>query len=81
MGESVLLVDCDLRRGRVAEITQVSNDVGLSRLMMDEAVADQAILHTREDALDVIRTRSHRCRCDRTALARTGSRNSSSSGS
>jgi capsular exopolysaccharide synthesis family protein len=54
MGESVLLVDCDLRRGRVAKITQVSNEVGLSRLIMDEAVADQAILHTREDALDVI---------------------------
>jgi capsular exopolysaccharide synthesis family protein len=54
MGESVLLVDCDLRRGRVAIITQVSNDVGLSRLIMDEAVPGQAILHTREDALDVI---------------------------
>jgi len=54
MGESVLLVDCDMRRGRVAKITQVSNDVGLSRLIMDEAVAGQAILHTRGDALDVI---------------------------
>ena len=54
MGESVLLVDCDLRRGRVAKIAQVPNDVGLSRLMMDEALASQAIIHTRENALDVI---------------------------
>jgi len=54
MGEKVLLVDGDLRRGRVAKIAQVPNDVGLSSLLIDESAAETAIIHTREATLDVI---------------------------
>ena len=54
MGERVLLVDADLRRGRVAKITKLPNEPGLASLLVDENVGDSAILHTRAETLDVI---------------------------
>jgi capsular exopolysaccharide synthesis family protein len=54
MGESVLLVDCDLRRGRVADIVQLPNQTGISTLLMNEEAGDELIQHTRSSTLDVI---------------------------
>ncbi len=54
MGESVLLVDCDLRRGRVAKITKMPNDTGVTTMLMDVSVGDKAISKTESEGLDVI---------------------------
>jgi len=55
MGEKVLLIDGDLRRGRIARLTQLSNEVGLANLLGDDSMGDEdVILHTREGMLDVI---------------------------
>lgn len=34
-GEKVLLVDCDMRRGRLHNVFNVSNDIGFSNLLID----------------------------------------------
>ncbi len=54
MGEKTLLVDCDLRRGRVAVVTRSSNLVGMSKLLTGEASSKDAILATERAGLDVI---------------------------
>lgn len=54
MGERTLLIDCDLRRGRQHELTQVSNRPGLTHLLTGQASLDEVILPTRNNNLDVI---------------------------
>ena len=54
MGEKVLLVDADLRRGRVANVTKLPNEPGLASLLVNEAIGESAILETRATSLDVI---------------------------
>ena len=54
MGEKTLLVDCDLRRGRIAAVTHTSNIKGLSMLLTDRASAKDCILETDCPGLDVI---------------------------
>lgn len=54
MGEKTLLVDCDLRRGRVAQVTHTTNVPGLSSLLTDRASASEVILETDCPGLDVI---------------------------
>ena len=54
VGERVLLVDCDLRRGRVAKVTKLENDPGLTRLLLGQSSQAEAIEKTPADKLDVI---------------------------
>lgn len=54
MGERTLLIDCDLRRGRVAKITSVKNAPGLTNLLVDKCTDDEAVARTQSDMLDVI---------------------------
>ena len=54
MGEKTLLVDCDMRRGRVADITQAPNAPGISGLLTGSASEKEAILASGFAGLDVI---------------------------
>lgn len=54
MGEKVLLVDCDLRRGRIAKITKLANDSGLAQMLKDRSAADAGVVKTELIDLDII---------------------------
>lgn len=50
----VLIVDCDLRRPKLARLLQIKNSVGLSNVLMEPSLLDEAILSTGLPDLDVI---------------------------
>lgn len=50
----VLMVDCDLRRPKVARLLRMSAKVGLSNLIVNPDLKDEAILSTNVSGLDVI---------------------------
>lgn len=50
----VLLIDCDLRRPKMSRLLQVSNPVGLSNVLMEPYLLQEAILSTGLPKLDVI---------------------------
>ena len=50
----VLLVDCDLRRPKMARLLKISNPVGLSNVLMDPFIIGEAIMSTGLPNLDVI---------------------------
>ncbi len=50
----VLVIDCDLRRPKVSRLLQMNSKVGLSNLIMNSELKDEAILHTNIEGLDVI---------------------------
>ena len=50
----VLLIDCDMRRPKLARLLHLGNKIGMSNLLMDPSLLDQAILHTETEGLDVI---------------------------
>lgn len=54
MGERTLLVDCDLRRGRVHHITGVDHSTGLSTLITGRSSEAQSVKSTQDGRLDVI---------------------------
>lgn len=54
MGERTLLVDCDLRRGRIAKITGVSQAPGLTNLLVDKCTDAEAICETQSELLNVL---------------------------
>jgi len=54
MGDRTLLVDCDLRRGRIAVLARMANATGMSRLLTGAAGEPEAIVNTGFAALDVI---------------------------
>lgn len=54
MGERVLLIDCDLRRGRVHRLLDLENADGLSHLLTGAAGAEDAIRKTAENGFDAI---------------------------
>ena len=37
-GNTVLLIDCDLRKGRLHRVFNISNDIGLSNLLLDTEI-------------------------------------------
>jgi capsular exopolysaccharide synthesis family protein len=51
MGESTLLVDCDLRRGMLHRALDVRNDVGLATLFSGELTEDGIVQETQMDDL------------------------------
>lgn len=54
MGESVLLVDCDLRRGRQHTLLKLDNGGGMSRMLTGQIRPEEAILHTEQKGFDAI---------------------------
>ena len=44
MGEKTLLVDCELRRGRVHRITKVDNSLGMTALLTGEISEEEAVI-------------------------------------
>ncbi|MCB1224362.1 MAG: polysaccharide biosynthesis tyrosine autokinase [Verrucomicrobiales bacterium] len=54
MGERTLLMDCDLRRGRIHGFTDVSNELGMTHLLKGDCTLDDAIQKSANDRLDVI---------------------------
>lgn len=54
MGARTLLIDCDLRRGRVHHLTKVSNELGMTHLLQGHCSVNDAILKTPSPLLDVI---------------------------
>jgi polysaccharide biosynthesis transport protein len=47
-------VDCDLRRGRIARLTHLSNERGLTQVLVESGDSHDSILKTRVDTLDVL---------------------------
>ena len=54
MGERTLLVDCDLRRGRIAKITGVRQAPGLTNLLVDKCSQEEAVCETQSELLNVL---------------------------
>lgn len=54
MGSRTLLIDCDLRRGRVHQLLDVPNDVGVSHLLLNQLPSEDVIIKTSNQLLDVI---------------------------
>lgn len=52
--KKVLLVDCDMRRPKLARLLEKGNKVGLSNLLMDYDLLGEAVQHTDIEGLDVI---------------------------
>lgn len=50
----VLIIDCDMRRPKLARLLDLGNKVGMSNLLLDSSLLDEAILHTDMSGLDVI---------------------------
>jgi len=54
MGSRTLLIDCDLRRGRVHAFTKLPNELGMSNLLQGHCTVKEAIEKTNSSLLDVI---------------------------
>lgn len=54
MGERTLLIDCDLRRGRVHGLLDLENQNGLTRLLMGDIAVQEAIHPTPQENFDAI---------------------------
>lgn len=54
LGERVLLVDCDLRRGRQHGLLGIENQVGVTTVLMSEISPSDAIVNTGLEGFDVI---------------------------
>lgn len=54
LDKKVLLVDCDLRRPKMARLLGLHADVGLSNVLMRPELTSSAILSTRESGLSVM---------------------------
>ena len=50
----VLIVDCDMRRPKLARLLGMNSKVGLSNLLMKPDLKEEAILHTGTPGLDVL---------------------------
>jgi len=53
-GKQVLIIDADLRKGRVQEVFGIDNDLGLSDVIAGEVELNKVIRNTEIDNLDVI---------------------------
>ncbi|MCB1064314.1 MAG: polysaccharide biosynthesis tyrosine autokinase [Verrucomicrobiae bacterium] len=54
MGERTLLIDCDLRRGRVHSLLKLENYPGMTRMLIGECTPQEAIQPTGLDGFDAI---------------------------
>ncbi|MEN3939843.1 polysaccharide biosynthesis tyrosine autokinase [Prosthecobacter sp. SYSU 5D2] len=51
LGERTLIIDCDLRRGRLHNVVGVSNEFGLTNLLTGRATLDQCVQKSNTDNL------------------------------
>jgi len=54
MGEKVLLVDCDLRRGRQHLLLKLDNGAGMSKMLTGQISPENAIIHTEQKGFDAV---------------------------
>ena len=54
MGEKVLLVDCDLRRGRQHILLKLDNGAGMSKMLTGQISPENAIIHTEQRGFDAV---------------------------
>ncbi|RYD82533.1 MAG: polysaccharide biosynthesis tyrosine autokinase [Verrucomicrobiaceae bacterium] len=54
MGEKTLLLDCDLRRGRIHGVVDIDKAPGMTRLLLGECTLEQAIHSMGQGGFDVI---------------------------
>lgn len=54
LGERVLLIDCDLRRGRVHDLLGIENQSGVTTMLMSEISPSDAIVNTGLEGFDAI---------------------------
>ena len=54
MDKKVLLVDCDLRRPRMARLLNITAPAGLSNLIMDFTLLDMAVVNSEDHGIDLI---------------------------
>ena len=54
MDQKVLLMDCDLRRPRMARLLNINAPAGLSNLLMDFSLLDVAVTSSEEHGIDLI---------------------------
>lgn len=54
MDKKVLLVDCDLRRPRMARLMNITAPAGLSNLIMDFSLLDMAVINSEEHGIDLL---------------------------
>ena len=54
MDKKVLLIDCDLRRPRMARLMNLNAPVGLSNLLMDFSLLDIAVVSNEEHGIDML---------------------------
>lgn len=54
MGERVLVIDCDLRRGRQHKLLKLDNSGGMSRMLVGDIPVAEAIVKTAEGSFDAI---------------------------
>lgn len=52
--EKVLLIDCDLRRPRMARLMNLSAPAGLSNVLMDFSLLDVAVINSEDHGIDLI---------------------------
>ena len=52
--KKVLLIDCDLRRPRLARLLNLNAPAGLSNLLMDRTLLDVALINSEEHGIDLI---------------------------
>lgn len=52
--QKVLLIDCDLRRPRLARLLNLNAPAGLSNLLMDHTLLDVAVVNSEEHGIDLI---------------------------
>ena len=53
MDKKVLLVDCDLRRPRMARLLNITAPAGLSNLIMDFTLLDMAVVNSEDHGIDL----------------------------
>ncbi len=54
MDKKVLLIDCDLRRPRMARLMNITAPVGLSNLLMDFNLMEMAVVNSEEHGIDLL---------------------------
>lgn len=52
--QKVLLVDCDLRRPKLARLLDITAPMGLSGVLMDFTKLDQAVVNSKEHGIDMV---------------------------
>lgn len=53
-GSRTILIDCDQRKPKVHKLLSISNQIGLSNLLIEEVDMDEAVIHSGIENLDIL---------------------------